>query len=373
MPLKPPEYFDKDGEPHPRGIAVTESPLCRRCLSSPTSLKKLEKHAEVLKSSYDPKVHQAQDDDARHTCRRVKPCRKKRQPLPQWMTLLPSNVNSHIHPPEPSTFTLLRRRLSYPQSSAESRETQYYTPFEWPPVIEKGVSDSADEGSSLSEVSIVSKTDDVRTSQDIFPELDHTMLDAEQPQRSSETQVRKSLLRGSSHDKADVSHCFNGKRRRPTILPSAIGSRLNNLTRHRPIEGNTVASSETPNNLQRRKSIDQEDRNPLVTELTSFFASRKEKRILPSRASRASQRSQQRMSSFSPMTPSLSSLSLFSSAARRATSQESERRRNAAYSPDTTKHGQIFSSLAALRSCPEVGQSDDVASAESIDTVIVRK
>lgn len=59
------------------------------------------------------------------------PLRKlvRKRPIPVWMSLLPSNVNSHVKPP---SHSITSRRLSFPFYSSSSNPSPYITPLQWP-------------------------------------------------------------------------------------------------------------------------------------------------------------------------------------------------------------------------------------------------
>lgn len=142
-PLKPPKYLDSNDLPHREGIVVQKPPLCKPCDDKAASHQMLEKQVQAMGgarpqsfpvtperpkplasvSSFDPVATEltSPTTDSLKTLPN-----DGRRPVPAWMKLLPSNVNSDIHPPHHS---VLQRRLSFPFVE----HTRYSSPFSTPP------------------------------------------------------------------------------------------------------------------------------------------------------------------------------------------------------------------------------------------------
>lgn len=139
-PLRPPPYLDATGKPHLGGIKLEKPPVCQRCESSHDSVPRLEQHAAVMNmpvncaktpnsdrliTSYVSLYHPLQPE--------FSSIKAKTSPLtrvmPQWMTLLPSNRNAHLPPP---THSALHPRTSYPFFDSTRYSSPFSTPPEWP-------------------------------------------------------------------------------------------------------------------------------------------------------------------------------------------------------------------------------------------------
>ena len=132
---------------------LVEPPICDRCRDSPESIAKLEQHACILRMI----AQTSQKDSDTGACEASHPIAQMTnpramvntlfeekqtlrhqdlvrtaqpsRPLPAWMSLLPSNVNSHVRPPNHS---VLPRRMSFPAYSSSSNSTPNMNPLEWP-------------------------------------------------------------------------------------------------------------------------------------------------------------------------------------------------------------------------------------------------
>jgi hypothetical protein len=122
-----------------------EPPVCGRCSDSPSSIAKLEQHADVLKrpseqarppsrimesSSGHVSLEQPFDKDANFvTSDPLKSTNTPRR-LPAWMSLLPSHRNSNVHPPKHS---VLQRRSTFPYFETTRMSTPHDSPAPTPP------------------------------------------------------------------------------------------------------------------------------------------------------------------------------------------------------------------------------------------------
>lgn len=144
-PLPPPDYLDKRGDPHKRGMILQEPPVCSRCSDSPASIEKLEQHADVLKrpkeqtrppkrilegSSGHVSLEQPLSKEANFVTNDPLKCTSTSRSLPAWMSLLPSQKNAEIHPPKHS---IMQRRSTFPYFETTRMSTPQDSPARTPP------------------------------------------------------------------------------------------------------------------------------------------------------------------------------------------------------------------------------------------------
>ena len=142
-PLASPMYLNKHARPHATGISVTTPPVCSRCSDDPSSLRKLQQHAIVLRIppsaplTSDPSLDDTTTRTSLYRPLDTVPGHGPEQSSyessglrpPRWMELLPSHRNPLVKPP---TYSVLQRRNTFPYFQTTRHSTPFSTPPEYP-------------------------------------------------------------------------------------------------------------------------------------------------------------------------------------------------------------------------------------------------
>ena len=324
VPMRPPQYPEHIDDMQPLGNRLTHPPVCKRCMTSPDSSKKLQQHANILpvSNSNTTAEHSKVDFDtprvSLYNPLRAENHDAERDPLkplssihhrPKWFHLLPSNRNNHIRPPRQS---VLHRRSSFPFFQSTRLSSPFSTPLEWPaalsryetPELREGSNPAEDQrhchlpgcypSSRLSPGSSVSDEDlplaFLKSPANPFPKPIPTVL----PIRSMlDVGEEASSIRAIRIDTAKETEVTRTARTEGLQASGYTASTATTTKRRQSDTADTLPASGMPAKSRKRSSSAAEPlqepdaarhRPAYFRELSSFFTKRQEKMVLPSRA-----------------------------------------------------------------------------------------